>query len=120
MRKMNERVRQKEKKYRDSERDRKRKRRKREIKKERELEKGQTAPTLLGKYRNVLLSEAEQETLQRDFPLHWQEYVERLSEYIASTGKKYENHAATISRWAKADNKQSNIPTYTYREGESL
>ena len=34
----------------------------------------------------------------------WQEYIERLSGYMASTGKHYQNHAATIISWARRDN----------------
>ena len=43
---------------------------------------------------------------------------------IESTGKKYQNHAATILRWAADDTAKAapkqGIPDYTYKEGESL
>ena len=44
-------------------------------------------------------------------------YIERLSGYIASTGKKYKNHTATIRRWAADDTAtaapKQGIPEYT-------
>lgn len=55
-----------------------------------------------GAYSNVLLSDSDMEKLKSEFP-DWQERIERLSEYIASTGKSYKNHLATIRSWAKKD-----------------
>lgn len=37
----------------------------------------------------------------------WQNYIDRLSEYMASTGKQYQSHAATIRRWAAEDKKKA-------------
>ncbi len=73
-----------------------------------------------GRYQNVFLSVAELTELQAELPDLWQQYVERLSEYMASTGKTYKNHAATIRRWASEDKRKGGIPDYTYEEGESL
>lgn len=56
----------------------------------------------LGEYRNVVLSAAEQEQLQRELP-DWLDWVERLSAYMASTGKTYESHFATIRLWAERE-----------------
>ena len=76
---------------------------------------------IFGRYGNVFLTEAEVAELQADFPSVWQEYIERLSEYMASTGKTYKSHAATIRRWAKEDGrKRKNMPDYSCKEGESL
>ena len=63
-------------------------------------------PPARGRYENVFLTEAEVAELQADFPTVWQEYIERLSEYMASTGKTYKSHAATIRRWAKEDRRK--------------
>ena len=63
-------------------------------------------PPARGRYENVFLTEAEVAELQADFPSVWQEYIERLSEYMASTGKTYKSHAATIRRWAKEDRRK--------------
>lgn len=74
-----------------------------------------------GRYGNVFLTEAEVAELQTDFPAVWQEYIERLSEYMASTGKTYKSHAATIRRWAKEDRRKGKgISDYSCKEGESL
>lgn len=56
-----------------------------------------------GEYQNVLLSDEEMEKLNREFPNDYQQRIERLSEYIASTGKSYKNHLATIRSWARKD-----------------
>ena len=56
-----------------------------------------------GPYRNVMLTDAQYETLQEEFPLDYDERIERLSEYIESTGKKYKNHLAVIRTWARKD-----------------
>ena len=74
-----------------------------------------------GRYGNVFLTEDEVAELQADFPAIWQEYIERLSEYMASTGKIYRSHAATIRRWAKEDRRKGKgISDYSCKEGESL
>ena len=55
-----------------------------------------------GEYRNVLLTDADLEKLKTEFP-DWEARIERLSSYMASTGKSYKNHLATIRKWAKND-----------------
>ena len=55
-----------------------------------------------GEYNNVLLSDADLEKLKSEFP-DWKERIERLSSYMASTGKPYKNHLATIRNWARKD-----------------
>ena len=95
-----------------------------ESEKEREPEPGRPAPAAYGRYGNVFLSDTELSELQAELPGRWERYIERLSEYIASTGKKYQSHAATIRRWAADDTAKGvakrDIPDYSYREGESL
>ena len=54
-----------------------------------------------GAYNNVLLSDIDIEKLQSEFPVDYQERIERLSEYMESTGKSYKNHLATIRSWAR-------------------
>ena len=56
-----------------------------------------------GEYSNVLLSDGELDDLRREFPDDWQKRIDRLSEYMASTGKHYKNHLATIRVWARRD-----------------
>ena len=94
-----------------------------EIEKEGEL-KGQALARSYGRYENVFLTDTELSELQAELPEKWAYYIERLSGYIASTGKKYKNHAATIRRWAADDTAKAapkqGIPEYTCKEGESL
>ena len=79
-----------------------------------------------GRYENVILTDKEMETLKSDFPADYQSMIEHLSEYMASTGKTYKNHLATMERWKKADMKkeQEKGRGYSYngnfKEGESL
>lgn len=60
-----------------------------------------------GEYQNVLLSDDDIQKLQDEFPFDYQDRIETLSSYIASTGKTYKNHLATIRNWAKNDKKKS-------------
>lgn len=55
-----------------------------------------------GEYNNVLLTDEELAKLQSEYP-DWQERIERLSGYVASTGKSYKSHYATIRNWARKD-----------------
>ena len=95
-----------------------------EIEKEGERKTGQAPARCHGRYENVLLSDTELSELQAELSDKWEFYIDRLSGYIASTGKKYQNHAATIRRWAAADTAgcapKQGIPDYTYKEGQSL
>lgn len=56
-----------------------------------------------GMYNNVLLSDEDMEKLQTEFPHDYTDRIERLSEYIASTGKSYKSHLATIRSWARKE-----------------
>lgn len=62
--------------------------------------------------------------MQEHFPTVWSQYIEKLSEYMASTGKRYQSHAATIRRWASEDAKKAATPTrerdYSVKEDETV
>lgn len=60
-----------------------------------------------GLYEQVLLTDEDYEKLKAEFPHDYSERISRLDEYIASTGKKYKNHLATIRSWARKDKPQS-------------
>ncbi|WP_249030183.1 phage replisome organizer N-terminal domain-containing protein [Tannockella kyphosi] len=95
-----------------------------ELEKERELEKGHHTQ-IYGKYQNISLTDEELERLKQELPSLYQKYIEKLSEYMASTGKTYNSHIATIRKWAKEDmEKNANIKnaprTYEYDENKSL
>lgn len=61
-----------------------------------------------GEYENVLLTDDELGKLKNEFPDDWQERIERLSGYIASSGKKYKSHLATIRNWARKEKPTAN------------
>ncbi len=60
-----------------------------------------------GEYKNVLLSDLELEKLKSEFPADWESRIERLSEYMASSGKKYKDFLATIRSWARKEKKST-------------
>ena len=95
-----------------------------ELDTDRELNGEQNTPATFGRYQNVFLSAGELSELQADFPTVWQEYIERLSEYMASTGRTYKSHSATIRRWI-ADDRRKAAPAardrdYSVREGDTV
>ena len=73
-----------------------------DIDKEEERDKKNNIRHKHGEYNNVLLTDADMEKLKNEFP-DYLERIERLSSYIASTGKKYKSHLATIRNWARKD-----------------
>ena len=94
-----------------------------EIEIKREIEKGRSARAY-GRYQNVFLTDEEMADLQASFPTVWGQYIEKLSEYMASTGKRYQSHAATIRRWAGEDAKKAAPPSrnrdYSVKEDETV
>lgn len=56
----------------------------------------------------MLLSDEDMDKLKDELPDLWNDYIERLSEYMASTGRSYKNHLATIRKWAKKDIEKNN------------
>lgn len=91
----------------------------------RKREKGTPSRQSYGAYRNVLLSTEELQALEAEFPQDYRQRIERLSEYMASTGKSYRSHLATIRSWARQDKQRSPAPQYSHdnyrcEEGDSL
>ena len=60
-----------------------------------------------GEYKNVLLTDEELSKLQSEYE-DWEDRIERLSSYVASSGKSYKSHYATIRNWARKDQKEVN------------
>lgn len=89
-----------------------------------DLNRARGTPAAYGRYGNVFLSESNYRELQEEIP-GLDNLIEQLSGYMKSEGKQYEDHAATLRRWAaneysnRAAPKQG-IPDYTYKEGQSL
>ena len=76
-----------------------------------EIEDSPSNPTRhkYGEYKNVLLSDEDMDKLKSEFP-DWKSRIERLSSYMASTGKSYKNHLATIRNWARNDTQNNSNP----------
>lgn len=95
-----------------------------EKKREEEIKIEQNARTSFGRYKNVFLCKEELIDLQKEFPDKWEYYIDRLSTFMASTGKDYKNHAATIQRWGSDDQAKNavkkGLSDYSYKEGQSL
>ena len=58
-----------------------------------------------GEFENVFLSADELQKLKSKLGAETESYIERLSSYIASSGKKYKSHYATILSWTQKDTK---------------
>ena len=95
-----------------------------ELEIEGEKEPRQPTPAVYGRYQNIFLTDTELLELKTELPDRWDYYINRLSEYMASTGKTYDNHAATIRRWAASDTSKTiavqGVATLTCKEGTSL
>ena len=72
-----------------------------------------------GTYENVFLTVEELKALQSEIP-YVQKYIEKLSNYMESSGKQYSNHAATIRSWALRDTPVLVKRNYECKEEESL
>ena len=68
-----------------------------------------------GEYNNVLLTDEEMEKLKTEYS-DVDERIERLSSYVASTGKSYKSHYATIRNWARKDATVKPISRPTYQK----
>ena len=69
-----------------------------------------------GEFENVLLSEQELNKLKTRLGEESSRYIERLSNYIASSGKRYKSHYATILTWAEKDKKSENLGGGNYAD----
>jgi phage replication O-like protein O len=64
---------------------------------------------IYGEFQNVKLTKEEYDKLVIKFgEIIAKEKIENLSGYIASVGKKYSNHYATILTWSRKDDKDKN------------
>jgi hypothetical protein len=77
-----------------------------------------------GKYNNVMLTQMEAAMLNRTYGVEAPAMIEKLSEYMETSGKKYANHYAVICKWihedrekAKQEPKKNNAAlNYTQRQ----
>ena len=66
------------------------------------LDKNSIDKNIYGEFKNVKLTDEEYEKLKEANLLP---YIEKLSSYIASKGKKYKSHYATILNWSRKEQK---------------
>ena len=69
-----------------------------------------------GEFENVRLSEQELSKLKTRFGEDANSYIERLSNYIASSGKRYKSHYATILTWAEEDKQSEKLGGGNYAD----
>ncbi len=81
-----------------------------EIEKEIELEKegerknnATPHPHFFGEYQNVKLSDKEYESLKEKLQSHTETMIDKLSRYIKSSGRYYQDHYVTILNWYEQD-----------------
>lgn len=56
-----------------------------------------------GILENVALTDKEYEKLSINYPYHFREYIDKVSTYVASSGRKYKSHYATVLAWLQKD-----------------
>ena len=87
--------------------------------KESKTNKSKRRSKAYGKFQNVFLSDGDMDSLRRTVPSYI-EYIERLSAYMQSSGKRYTDHAATIRCWYERDNPAQPSRKYDCEDDESL
>ena len=71
-----------------------------------------------GFFANVLLTDEEVQKLSSEIP-NLDDYIERLSNYLANNKKEYKSHCATIRNWYKRDVDKTE-PTTNHADGEQM
>ena len=80
------------------------------------IDKNRIDKNIYGELKNVLLTDEEYHKLEQANLLP---YIEKLSSYIASKGKKYKSHYATILTWSRGDKKtEKPLPEWFDKEIE--
>lgn len=77
------------------------------------IEENSIDKNIYGEFKNVKLTKEEYHKLEQANLLP---YIEKLSSYIASKGKKYKSHYATILNWSRKD---INAPDWMNKEIDS-
>ena len=101
-----------------------------ELEKEGERKKQSLPPTLYGEYKNIRLTDEEYQRLTDKLQGRTDTMIEKLSRYIKSSGKIYQDHYVTILNWYEQDkerlsqinNKSGSSKTYStnYEDSDSL
>lgn len=79
-----------------------------------------SSASFYGSFHNVHLLNRELDELKHLLPYDWEDWIERLSKFMASSGRKYQNHFATICLWAEREQSKTKKREYNYPEGASL
>ena len=90
----------------------------------------QSTPIFYGEFKNVRLSKEEYKNLKEKLNSHTEIMINKLSRYMESSGKTYQNHYATILNWYEKDkeklsqinnkNGSSKIYSTNYEDSDSL
>ena len=101
-----------------------------EIEKEGEIEEQNLPHIFYGEYKNIRLTDEEYQRLTDKLQSHTDTMIEKLSRYIKSSGKIYQDHYVTILNWYEQDkerlsqinNKSGSSKTYStnYEDSDSL
>ena len=101
-----------------------------EIEKEGEIEEQNLPHIFYGEYKNIRLTDEEYQRLTDKLQGHTDTMIEKLSRYIKSSGKIYQDHYVTILNWYEQDkerlsqinNKSGSSKTYStnYEDSDSL
>ena len=70
---------------------------------------------IYGEFKNVKLTQDELEKLKSKFP-DYQDRIEKLSNYVASTGKRYSSHYATILNWSRKEEPEREVKKYNFKK----
>lgn len=62
---------------------------------------------IYGAYKNVALTDDELEEFKKAYPTSYEVKIDRLSFYMAKSGKAYQNHYAVLVEWAKEDEEKA-------------
>ena len=73
-----------------------------------------------GEYQNVFFTEEQYQKLTKEFSKDYQERIQRLDDYMQSTGKKYKDCLATIRMWARKENKNMTKSKNSLEKSELL
>ena len=90
-----------------------------------EIEKDKkSTPIFYGEYKNVRLSKEEYKNLKEKLNSYTEIMINKLSRYMESSGKTYQNHYVTILKWYEEDKEklrhQGGNKKMNYDVGESL
>ena len=69
-----------------------------------------------GEYKNVFFTEEQYEKLIEMFPKDHEERIQKLDDYMQSSGKKYKDCLATLRNWARKEGYKFQEEKREYKE----